>query len=103
MHGIFILALAGLTSLGAYFIGIGRLRLQRDCFGAAVGKMLDAVGASLIFLVVNLAAAVIIVVAVRAFTGTFVSVYGAADTVWVGLSLVQGLVFHCWRESSRLR
>ena len=83
--------------------GIGRLRLQRDCFRASVGKMLDAVGASLIFLVVNLAAAVIIVMVVRGFTGTFVSVYGAADTVWVGLSLLQGLVFHCWRESSRLR
>jgi hypothetical protein len=103
MHGIFILALAGLTSLGAYFIGIRRLQLQRDCFGAAVGRMLNAVGTSLIFLVVNLVAAIIIVMAVRGFTGTFVSVYGAADVVWVGLSLLQGLVFHCWRESSRLR
>jgi hypothetical protein len=103
MQGLFILALAGATSLGAYFFGVGRLRLERDRLGAAVGTMLAAVGTIVLFLALNLAAAVTVVIAVRGVTGTFVSVYDAVDLVWVGLSVLQGLVFHSWRESSTHR
>ena len=100
MQAIFILALAGLTSVGACFFGVRRLRLSGRNFGAAIGKMLEAVGTTLVFLTVNLAVAVIIVLAVRGLTGTFVSVYVTDDAVWVGLSLLQGLTFHWWRELS---
>jgi len=101
MIGIFMLALAGLTSVGAYLLGARRLGLPPARLGAAVGKTLETVGAVLIFLVANLVVAVPLVVALRAVTGTFVSVYVTDDTAWLGLSLLQGLAFQWWREASR--
>jgi len=100
MIGIFMLALAGLTSAAAYLLGVRRLGLAPARLGAALGKMLETVGAVLIFLVADLLVAVIVVVALRSVTGTFVSVYMNDDAVWLGLALVQGLVFQAWREAS---
>src|SRR5262249_58109105 len=68
--------------------------------GAALGRMLEMVGAVLIFLVVDLLVALVLVVALRGVTGTFVSVYVIDDTVWLGLALLQGLAFQWWREVS---
>lgn len=50
MEGMLILALTALTSVAAYVFGVSRLRLRRERFGAAIGRMLDAVGTILIFL-----------------------------------------------------
>ncbi len=94
----FILALAGLTSVGAYFIGTKWLRLPGRTFGAAIGRMLESVGMTLVFLALNVAVAVTIVLAVRGVTGTFVSIYLTDDAAWVGLSLLQGLTFQSWRK-----
>lgn len=100
MEATFIAALAGLTSIGAYYVGAKALKLPGARLGAAVGKMLESVGMILIFLAVNLTASVLIVLVVRGATGTFVSAYAADDAVWLGLSLIQGLVFQSWRESA---
>ena len=62
--------------------------------------MLESVGIVLIFLAVNLATAVAVVLAMRGLTGAFVSAYVTDDTVWVGLSLIQGLAFQWWRGLS---
>ena len=101
MQAILILILAGLTSLSAYFIGTRRLRLSSRCCREAIGKMLESVGTILVFLALNLVMAVTIVLAVRSLTRTFVSIYIIDDVAWVGLSLIQGLTFQWWRESSR--
>src|SRR4029453_12371029 len=100
MIGIFMLAVAGLTSAAAYLLGVRALGLAPARLGAALGKMLEAVGAGLIFLVADLLVAVVLVVALRGVTSTFVSVYVTDDTVWLGLALLQGLVFQGWREVS---
>ena len=100
MKAMFILALTGLTSVGAYFIGIRRLRLSSRSFGAATGKMLESFGTTLVFLVVNLVVAVAIVLAMRSLTGTFVSVYVTHDAALMGLSLLQGVTFQWWRVLS---
>jgi hypothetical protein len=100
MIGIFMLALAGLTSVAAHLLGVRRLGLAPARLGAAVGKMLETMGAALIFLVADLLVAVVLVVALRGVTGTFVSVYVIDDTVWLGLALLQGLIFQWWREVS---
>jgi hypothetical protein len=99
MIGMFMLALAALTSVAAYLLGARRLGLEPARLGAAVGKMLETVGVALIFLVANLLLAVVLVVALRGVTGTFVSVYVTDDTAWLGLALLQGLVFQWWRAS----
>jgi len=100
VRAIFISTLVVLTSVGAYFFGIRRLRLTGRTFGIALGKMLESVGITLIFMVVNLVAAVATVLAMRSLTTTFVSIYVTDDVVWVGLSLLQGLTFQWWRELS---
>jgi hypothetical protein len=100
MIGIFMLAVAGLTSAAAYLLGVHPLGLVPARLGAALGKMLEMVGAVLTFLVADLLVALVLVVALRGVTGTFVSVYVIDDTVWLGLALLQGLVFQWWREVS---
>ena len=100
MIGIFMLSLAALISLAAYLLGTRRLGLEPARLGAAIGRMLETVGAILIFLVADLVAAVILVMALRGVTDRFVSVYVTDDTVWLGLALLQGLVFQWWRAVS---
>ena len=100
MEATFIAALAGLTSIGAYYFGARVLRLSSVSLAAAIGKMLESVGIVLIFLAVNLTVAVLIVLIARSVTGLFVSAYVMDDAVWLGLSLIQGLAFQWWRESA---
>ena len=100
MEATFIAALAGLTSIGAYYFGARRLSLSSAGLAAAVGKMLESVGIVLIFLAVNLTVAVLIVLIARNLTGLFVSAYVMDDAVWLGLSLIQGLAFQWWRETA---
>lgn len=97
MEATFIAALAGLSSIGAYYFGVRVLRLSSASLGIAIGKMLESVGIVLLFLAVNLATAVLIVLAARSLTGMFVSAYVTDDAVWLGLSLIQGLAFQWWR------
>jgi len=99
MEATFI-AVAGLTSIGAYYVGARVLRLSHVSLKAAIGKMLESVGMVLIFLAANLALAVMIVLLVRGLIGAFVSAYVTDDTVWLGLSLIQGLAFQWWRGLS---
>jgi hypothetical protein len=100
MEATFIAALAGLTSIGAYYFGAKTLRLSTASLGAAIGKMLESVGLILIFFAVNLGAAVAVVLVVRGLAGTFVSAYVTDDAVWLGLSMIQGLAFQWWRGVS---
>jgi hypothetical protein len=100
MEAVFIAALAGLTSIGAYYVGIRVLGLSGAGLGAAIGKMLESVGMVLIFVAVNMTTSVLVVLAVRGLTGTFVSAYATDDAVWLGLSLIQGLAFQAWRGSA---
>jgi len=100
MEATFIAALTGLTSIGAYYVGARALGLSSAGLSAAVGKTLESIGVVLIFLAVNLTTSVLIVLAVRSLTGTFVSAYATDDAVWLGLSLIQGLAFQAWRGSA---
>ena len=100
MEATFMAALAGLTSIGGYYVGIKLLHLPSVGLGAAIGKMLESVGMVLIFLTVNLALALMIVLLARGVTGAFVSAYVTDDSVWLGLSAIQGLAFQWWRGSS---
>jgi len=100
MEATFMAALAGLTSIGAYYFGARILRLSSPSLGAAIGRMLESIGMILIFLAVNLTTSVLIVLAARSLSGIFVSAYVTDDVVWLGLSMIQGLAFQWWRSSS---
>jgi len=100
MEATFIAALAGLTSIAAYYFGARALGLTNAGLRTAIAKMLESVGVVMIFLGVNLGTAVAVVLVSRGLTGAFVSAYVTDDTVWLGLSLVQGLAFQWWRGMS---
>ena len=99
MGELFLLILLGLTSVGAYLIG-RRRGLSWTEFRRAFGKMLESIGISLVFFLVNLGLGVGIILAIRTFTPWFVSLYLADNAVLLVLSLLQGLTFQWWRASS---
>ncbi len=96
-----LLALIGLTSIQLYILGRKGLGLSAQTLGAAAAKMLECVGAALVFFGVNLAVAGLTILAIRKLTGMFLSLYPANDVVWLILSSLQGLTFQWWRELSR--
>jgi len=100
MEELLVPVLVGFTSLAAYMIGTRALGLSSGGIGQAVGKMLEALGTALVFVIVNLVTGIIGVLAARAVTGEFVSLYLAADPTLLPLSLLQGLTFQWWRELS---
>jgi hypothetical protein len=100
MEQVFILILVGLTSVGAYVLGARVLYLSVRSLRKAVGKMLECFGISLGFLVINLTAGMSIILAARALTDGFVSLYVLADETLIVLSLLQGLTFLWWRDLS---
>ena len=99
MDKFFLVILLGLTSGGAYLIG-RRRGLSWTEFRRAFGRMLESIGASLIFFLVNLGLGVSLILAIRTFTSWFVSLYLADNMVLLVLSLLQGLTFQWWRASS---
>lgn len=100
MEQVFILALVGVTSLGAYLVGAIGLKLPGRGIRRAIGKMFECFGITLVFFMVNLAVGVVGILAARVVTGEFVSLYLAADAVLLPLSLIQGLAFQWWRDLS---
>lgn len=93
-----IVGIVVVTSLGAYIVGTRVFALSRDKLVAAVMEMLECLGLTVVFLLVNLAAGTALVLGLRTLTGRFISIYWLNDTSFVVLSLVQALAFHCWRR-----
>lgn len=101
----FVLALVGLTSVGAYLVGANGLGLSGSGLRKAVGKMVECFGMMLVFFVVNLAAGMIAILTARVLTrglGRSTSLPNETATLLV-FSLLQDLAFQWWRELSRLR
>jgi hypothetical protein len=99
MEQSFILVLVGLTSVGAYLVGVKRLGLSRTGLRTAVGRTLECMGLALGFFVVNLAVGMTIVLVGRLLTREFVSLYYANDVSLLVLSVLQGLTFLWWRQA----
>ena len=97
--GLLIAAVIGLTSLVAYFVGLKRLGLSTGGLGTAVVTMLECVGTTLIFAIINFGVAAAVIFGVRALTTGFMSVYFLDDVAWWVLSVLQGLVWWLWRET----
>lgn len=103
MEPLFIVILAGVTSVVAYVVGVRGLRLPGRGLRVALYNMLECVGAMLVFLLVNLTIGMIGILSARMLTGAFVSLYLAADIMLVVLSLLQALIFQSWLAASRQR
>ncbi len=100
MAQTFIPILVVFTSVGAYLIGARGLRLSGSGIRKAVGKMLECFGMTFVFIGLNITVGIMAILAVRALTGEFVSLYLAADGSLLALSLVQGLTLKWWWDLS---
>jgi hypothetical protein len=98
MEHLFVPVLVALTSLGTVLLGARALGLSQRGLRAAVGKMLECVGLTLVFFLGNLAAGMAVVLLGRLLTRGFVSLYLASDVTLLVLSLLQGVTFQWWRE-----
>ena len=103
MESVFILVVAGLTSMAAYVFGSVGLGLSTSRLWPALGKVCEYVGVTLVFSAVNLAVAMCAILAMRSLSGRFLSLYHASDTTFLMLSWLQALTFQAWREGSRQR
>jgi hypothetical protein len=99
MDHIFLLLLAGATSAGGFLLGVWGLGIPRARLHGGILRALELAGASVVFLLVNLAVGISVILAVRTFTTHFLSAYLLNDVALVVLSAFQGIVFECWRRS----
>lgn len=101
MGEYFTLVLVGLSSGVAYLIGVNAHRRSRVALRAAMGKMLECLGTTVVFFGINLAAGMVIALMGRLVTRQVVSLYLANDISLLVLSFLQALAFQWWRELSK--
>lgn len=101
MVSLTLLALVAVTSAVAYLVGARVLGAPRRDLRAALGPALECVGLAFVFLGANLALGAAAILAVRAASGHFLSVYLVYDGTVVLLSGLQGLVFWIWWRRHR--
>ena len=90
-----LLTSAAACTLGAIWFGLPCSSLRN-----AGLKALETVGVAAVFFGANLAAGLIVIGALHALTGWFVSHYILGDVSLLGLSLLQGMVFTWWSSAS---
>jgi len=88
----------GLTTVAAYLLGTHTLKLERSKLGSAGVEALELVGLAIVFLLANVAAGTCLILGARALSGRFLSVYWVNDSTLGLLSILQAVVFHCWRR-----
>ena len=101
MTQVVVLTLLIVTSIGALLVGTRGLGFRRADLRPAIGKAIECVGSMMVFLAVNAAVGLVVILVGRSITGVFVSTYSVGDAILLGASFLQGLVFHCWREERR--
>ena len=102
MQALFILAIVAATSVAAAVTARRGFEWSGRALAAGCARMLECVGAGLVFFVVNLLAAIVVLLAARALTRAHVSLYLVNDVALLALSLLQGIAFECWRSSSHV-
>ncbi len=95
-----ILVLVSLTSVGAYIAGAKKLGLSERRLREAAGKLIESVGIMCIFFGLNVLVWAFFVVAMRLATRYSPSFYVLSDPSLLLLSVLQGLFFVWWMESS---
>ncbi len=103
MRQAVIFGVVTLTTLAAILYGHRSSRLSGHSFREAARTMLEYVGLSLVFLVLNLSLGTAGILIVREVTDRFVSIYVMNDAVLVLLSFLQGLLFGALLLPRRLR
>ena len=90
MQQVFILFVAAATSL----IALVTTRGSRDT--DAVRALFEWIGASALFVLLNVVLGAVIIMLIRSLTTHFVALYGLQSLLLLALSLAQGFVFQLW-------
>jgi len=93
----FILIVVTATSVGAYLFATRRLGLAPSSLRIATLRTTEILGTVLLFFMVDLAVGIAAILALRATTGWFLSVYLLNDLSLPLLSGLQALLFDSWR------
>jgi hypothetical protein len=99
MAQILIVTVFLTTTITAYVLMRGLRGYKSRSFREAFQITLECIGTCVAFLIVNVGLSVALVLLVRGITPWFISLYSAADTLLVGLSILQGFVFQIWWRS----
>lgn len=98
MEGYFLLLPVALTSLGAWALG-RRHGLGAGALRPVLARVLECVGLTVLFAVLNTALGAVLALLWRALSGRFVSLYLVTDSVLLGLSAMQALALRWWWQS----
>lgn len=98
MRDMDLIGVVALTCLAAYLWGTRRAGLSAAGLRAATTATLETIGLCVLFLAANLALALLAILAARAWTDRFLSVYTPDYITFAGVSLLQGLFCRWWRE-----
>ena len=95
MGSVTIIALVAATSVLACLFGVRRGR-RAGRLRSALAQATAVVGAGVLFFVTNALLGLLAILAIRAGTGHFISIYVLNDVSLLRVSLFQGLVFRAW-------
>jgi len=98
---VFVPLVALASTVLALAFAARRYRWPPRSLATAAGRVLECVGATVVFCVLNAVVGAAVIFTARAVSGRFVSFYLGADHTLVALSALQALLFQWWRESSR--
>ena len=90
MQQVFIVFVAAATSLIAFVTTRG----SRDM--DAVRALFEWIGASALFVLLNVVLGAVIIMLIRSLTTRFVALYGLQSLLLLAISLAQGFVFQIW-------
>ena len=95
MAGFYLLLLCALTTAAALWLG-RRRGLGSQAFSVAVFRVLECVGLSVLLLAANVMLGMALVLALRAVTGRFLSLYTNTDITLLVLSFLQAILLQAW-------
>jgi len=98
---VFVPVVIALSTALGIAVAARRFGWPARALAGAWGKVLECVGAAVVFCVLNAAVGVALILASRALSGRFVSLYLGADHTLIAASALQALLFQWWRETSR--
>lgn len=100
MDVIFVLTVIATTTCLTYLLARRFSGSSGRSLRSAFEMTLECIGTSVVFLGLNLALGVALILLIRGVTSWFVSFYEVTDTILVVLSLLQGFVFQLWWRSA---
>jgi cellulose synthase/poly-beta-1,6-N-acetylglucosamine synthase-like glycosyltransferase len=95
MAGLYLLGLCGLTTAVALWLG-QRRGLRASSLSAAFFRVLECVGLAVLLFAANVVSGMAIVLALRALTGRFLSLYANTDITLIVLSFLQAILLQAW-------